>query len=99
MNVVEPAGRVGVGPDLDSHTKLPRLTAIPPVEVEPMWIGVELYGNAERQGFLEDCLDVDGVRFSREQQSTRRMREDGEMRVVERGQHTLRHRVSIHAES
>src|SRR6266566_3037859 len=87
-----------VGPDLDGDAELFRLAAVPPVEVQAVWIGVELYGDSHLNGFLQHRFHVDRVRLAREQQSTRRMRQDGEVWIVERSQYAFRHRVTIHTE-
>ena len=37
-----------------------------PVNVEAVWVGIQLNGSAHRCGFFEDGVHVDGVRFARQ---------------------------------
>src|SRR5207237_2196097 len=61
--------------------------------------GVQLDGHTDSGGLLDDRVDVDRVRLSREQQSTSRMGENGQERIIERAQHALCHCRTIHAEA
>jgi hypothetical protein len=63
---------VRVGTDLDRTSATNRRLAPPPVEVEAVRVGVELEGDAGRGGLVDDGVEIDGVRVSREQKGTAR---------------------------
>ena len=69
---------------------------MPPIEVEPVRIGVELDASTYLACLLKHRVEVERVRVAREQETARRMGKYGKPRIVERAQHTLRHRRAVH---
>src|SRR5206468_493377 len=72
---------------------------MPPVEIEPMRVGIQLDGDALLGGLLDHSLDVESIRFARQEQTAGGMRENREKRLVERSKHALRHRWPVHPEA
>jgi len=85
-----------VGADRDRHAESFCGLEMAPVEVESMWIGVELDGHAEGGRLLEHRLDIDGVWLARQEQSSGGMCEDRQVWVVERAKHAAGHRRPVH---
>src|SRR4051812_41482814 len=85
--------------NLDSHAQLLGLTAIAPIEVQPMRISVEFYSHADLCCFLKYGFDVYRVWLAGQQQSPRRMRQNGEVRIIHRRENAVGHRVAFHAEA
>ena len=87
-----------IRPDLDRDAELPGAREEAPVEIQPLRVRVELHGHAERACLLQHGIHVDGVRITRQQETPRRVAEDGEMRVVERAEDALGHPGLVHGE-
>jgi hypothetical protein len=62
--------------DRDSHPLVPSLASDPPVEIEPVGIGVDLEGHASGSGLVDDSVQVDRIRIAREEQPAGWMTDD-----------------------
>src|SRR4051812_35715300 len=67
FNVVQSAGRMCIGPDLDRYAAGPRGAELPPIEVETVRVRVELHRGADVARLVEHGLDVERVRRTRKQ--------------------------------
>src|SRR5262245_17179311 len=88
-----------VGSDLDGYPQRLGSTEMAPIQIEPVRIGVELDCRADLSCFLEDRVEIHVVRWSREQQASGRMSEDGQVWIVEGGEQPLGHRDAVHREA
>src|SRR5690348_381716 len=64
-----------------------------------MWVAVQRDRSPDTGGLFENRFNIQRIRLARQQQPPGWMRQNRQMRIVQRGQYALRHRVTIHAES
>ena len=90
---------MGIGPDGCLRASLLQGREHAPVEVEPVWISVDLECHVALGGPAHHGIHVERVGIAREQQSPRRMPENGEPWVVQRAQDAGRHLGPVHVEA
>ena len=84
IHIIEALLGMRVRADFDRHAQILGTVQIAPVEIEPVWIGIELDRRADFTRLLEHRLHVEPVRLAVEQQPAGWVRENGQMRIIER---------------
>src|SRR5437773_993863 len=81
------------------HAKVLCPAEVPPIEIETLWVGVELHGHAGCARLLEYGREIERVWLAAEQEPAGGVREDCEPWVVEGAQDALGHLRAVHRES
>ena len=96
--MIQAGDAVGVGVDGDLDAVVTGLFDVPPVEVEPRWIGVDFNGNPTAGGGCDDLFGIDGVALAAEEQAPGGMADDGGRRVLDGADDAGGHGVAAQVE-